>query len=93
MRSFILVALVCAVAASQPPVRVSAQQPDAQTPIFRGAARIVPVITTVLDGDGRLVPGLEKEDFSIFDNGASNGRLAGNLLRKGSILPALPCIY
>jgi len=69
MRSFTLVALVSALAAVQIPARVSAQQPGTQTPIFRGAARIVPVITTVTDADGRLVPGLEKEDFSIFDNG------------------------
>jgi Ca-activated chloride channel family protein len=65
----VLVSLVCGLAVIQAPVHVSAQQAQAQTPIFRGAARIVPVIATVTDADGRLVPGLEKEDFSIFDNG------------------------
>ena len=48
---------------------VYAQQNGPQTPIFRGATRIVSVIATVTDAGGRLVPGLEKEDFSILDNG------------------------
>lgn len=38
-------------------------------PIFRAGVRTVPVYTTVLDTSGRLVPNLEKEDFSILDNG------------------------
>ena len=69
MRSFLLPALVCALTTIPTAAGLSAQQSETQTPIFRGAARIVPVIATVTDGDGRLVPGLEKEDFSIFDNG------------------------
>jgi Ca-activated chloride channel family protein len=70
MRSFMLVALAASVcAAVDIPAPAAAQQPEGQTPIFREAARIVPVITTVTDNEGRLVPGLEKEDFSIFDNG------------------------
>ena len=70
MRPLMLVALAASVmAAVDQSGRASAQQPEGQTPIFREAARIVPVITTVTDADGRLVPGLEQEDFSIFDNG------------------------
>jgi Ca-activated chloride channel family protein len=70
MRPLMLVALAASVmAAGDLSGRASAQQPEGQTPIFREAARIVPVITTVTDADGRLVPGLEQEDFSIFDNG------------------------
>lgn len=69
MRLFLLFSLVCALAVVQTPVRVSAQQAGTQTPIFRGATRIVSVVTTVTDADGRLVPGLEKEDFTILDNG------------------------
>jgi len=42
--------------------------PFAQQPTFRSDTRIVPVMTTVLDADGRLVPNLEKEDFTILDN-------------------------
>ena len=41
----------------------------AQEPIFKSGTRIVPVIATVTDGTGRLVPNLEKEDFTILDNG------------------------
>jgi Ca-activated chloride channel family protein len=41
----------------------------AQQPTFRSSTRIVPVITTVLDADKRLVPNLEQEDFTILDNG------------------------
>ena len=68
MRSFLLSrSRVGSGAASMPPW--SAQQPDAQEPTFRAGTRIVPVVTTVTDAEGRLVPGLEQEDFSILDNG------------------------
>jgi Ca-activated chloride channel family protein len=40
-----------------------------QQPVFRGGNDIVPVLATVLDSNGRLVPDLEKEDFTILDNG------------------------
>jgi Ca-activated chloride channel family protein len=36
---------------------------------FRSSTRIVPVITTVTDAQGRLVPALEQSDFAILDNG------------------------
>jgi VWFA-related protein len=42
---------------------------SAQTPVFRGGAQTVPVYATVLDAQGRLVPGLTKRDFTILDNG------------------------
>lgn len=59
MRSFVIPALaVLAFAVA-----------SAQEPIFRSSTRIVPVIATVLDAQGRLVPGLEQEEFTIFDNG------------------------
>jgi Ca-activated chloride channel family protein len=38
-------------------------------PIFKSSVRTVPIYATVVDGDGRLVPGLERGDFSILDNG------------------------
>jgi Ca-activated chloride channel family protein len=41
----------------------------AQQPTFRAGTSIVPVLATVLDGQGRLVPNLEREDFTILDNG------------------------
>jgi VWFA-related protein len=41
----------------------------AQEPTFKSGTRVVPLVATVTDAGGRLVPGLEKEDFTIFDNG------------------------
>jgi Ca-activated chloride channel family protein len=38
-------------------------------PIFRASVRTVPVYATVLDANGRLVPDLTQDDFSVFDNG------------------------
>ncbi len=40
-----------------------------QEPTFRSSTRIVPVVTTVTDMQGRLVPMLEREEFTILDNG------------------------
>src|SRR5688572_19397855 len=43
---------------------------NAQQPTFRSSDTvIVPVPATVVDKDGRLVPSLEREDFTILDNG------------------------
>ncbi|MBI2188564.1 MAG: VWA domain-containing protein [Acidobacteria bacterium] len=42
---------------------------EGQEPIFRSSTRIVPVVATVLDAQGRLVPGLEQDEFTILDNG------------------------
>ena len=41
----------------------------AQQATFRSSTRIVPVLTTVTDAQGRLVPNLEKDQFTILDNG------------------------
>ena len=42
----------------------------AQQPVFRGTPQItVDVPAMVTDAEGRLVPNLEKEDFTILDNG------------------------
>jgi len=41
----------------------------AQEPTFRGANRTVPVYATVTDQNGRLVPDLARDAFSIQDNG------------------------
>ena len=42
---------------------------EGQEPTFRTGTRIVPVVTTVTDAQGRLVPMLEREEFAILDNG------------------------
>jgi VWFA-related protein len=36
---------------------------------FRSATHTVSIYATVLDEDGRLVPGLARDDFEVFDNG------------------------
>ena len=41
----------------------------AQQPTFRSGTRIVPLLTTVTDAQGRLVPDLERDQFTILDNG------------------------
>jgi VWFA-related protein len=41
----------------------------AQQPSFWAHVNTVSVYTTVSDRDGRLVPGLTKDDFEVFDNG------------------------
>jgi len=43
--------------------------PAQQQPTFRGGTSIVPVLATVLDDTGRLVPDLERDDFTVLDNG------------------------
>jgi Ca-activated chloride channel homolog len=40
-----------------------------QEPTFRAGTQIVPVYATVTDTQGRLVPSLEQDDFTILDNG------------------------
>jgi Ca-activated chloride channel family protein len=59
MRSFLTVILVAGAAFTA----------TAQQPTFRSGTRIVPVLTTVTDAQGRLVPNLEKDEFTILDNG------------------------
>jgi len=40
-----------------------------ETPTFKATTQIVSVPATVLDGQGRLVPNLEQDEFTILDNG------------------------
>lgn len=56
--------LALAVAAGAAVTLAAAQQ----QPTFRSAVRTVPVYATVTDSEGRLVPGLTRQDFEIFDN-------------------------
>ena len=50
----------CVLAAS---VTVTPQQK------LKSVTRTVPLFVTVTDGEGRLVPDLEREDFEVYDNG------------------------
>jgi Ca-activated chloride channel homolog len=68
-------ALVCALATSglmpagTPWGGALAAEPGQQQPTFKSKPTVtVPVFVTVLDPERRLVPGLVREDFSVFDN-------------------------
>jgi Ca-activated chloride channel family protein len=50
-------------------VLLAAVATPAQQPTFKAGTSIVPVLTTVLDSQGRLVPDLERDHFTILDNG------------------------
>ena len=63
MRTFTNSALVLLAAAT---LTAAAQQ---EAPTFKATTQIVSVPATVLDGQGRLVPNLEQDQFTILDNG------------------------
>jgi Ca-activated chloride channel family protein len=48
---------------------VLASQGGQQAPVFRGVGESVPVFVTVTDKNNRLVSGLTRDDFQVFDNG------------------------
>ena len=50
-------------------VLLTASAAVAQQATFRAGTSIVSVLATVLDKDGRLVPDLAQEDFTLLDNG------------------------
>jgi len=61
MRTFTTIALLAAAT-----LTAAAQQ---EAPTFKATTQIVSVPATVLDGQGRLVPNLDQDQFSILDNG------------------------
>jgi Ca-activated chloride channel family protein len=67
MRSFVIPALAVASFAAVQALALS--EVEGQEPVFRSSTRIVPVVATVLDAQGRLAPGLEQDEFTILDNG------------------------
>jgi Ca-activated chloride channel family protein len=74
MRSYLIPVVVGALTASlaahpSSSARDALSQVEGQGPTFRSSTRIVPVVTTVTDAQGRLVPMLDREEFSILDNG------------------------
>lgn len=48
---------------------VSAQQQAPDQPLFRSSVRTVPIFATVLDGSGRIVPDLQRDDFVVLEDG------------------------
>src|ERR1700741_1245952 len=61
MRTFTTIALLAAAT-----LTAVAQQ---ESPTFKATTQIVSVPATVLDGQGRLVPNLDQDQFTILDNG------------------------
>jgi Mg-chelatase subunit ChlD len=58
---------LCAVIALFVTVTITANSQQ-QPPSFKTGIQTVPLFATVTDETGRLIPGLAKEDFEIFDN-------------------------
>jgi Ca-activated chloride channel family protein len=52
-------------------VMMAIPHPAAQTPVFRTGIETVHVTVTVVDANGRLITGLTKDDFEVFENGAA----------------------
>jgi VWFA-related protein len=52
----------------RPPAASASQRPA--RPSWRAGVDVVSVAVTVLDANGRLVHGLSRDDFSVFDDGA-----------------------
>jgi Ca-activated chloride channel family protein len=67
MRPYLIPVVVGALVVSLSGLALS--EVEGQEPTFRTSTRIVPVVTTVTDSQGRLVPMLEQEEFTILDNG------------------------
>jgi Ca-activated chloride channel homolog len=66
-RSLAILVVVAAAVLSRPSALSLVAQ---EQPTFKSTpTRVVSVFATVLDGEGRIVPGLEKEDFTVLDNG------------------------
>src|SRR5947199_1579064 len=61
MRTFTTIVLLAAAT-----LTLAAQQ---EGPTFKATTQIVSVPTTVLDAEGRLVPNLDQDQFTILDNG------------------------
>ena len=63
------VVVALAVASASPTLVVSGVRRTVQTPVFRGGVETVEVTVTVVDAQGRIVVGLTRDDFSVFEEG------------------------
>jgi VWFA-related protein len=52
-----------------PAARSSPQAPDPSTPSFAGRVEVVTVDVVVVDAKGRAVPGLQRPDFTVLEDG------------------------
>lgn len=72
----VLLALVGAIA-----VLLALVEPPAHGQVYRSGVELVVVAATVVDADGRLVPGLTQRDFRVFDDGVEQPILQFNAER------------
>jgi Ca-activated chloride channel family protein len=69
-RHLTVVALVATGLASIVSAQKPPQEPQEKQPVFRAGSRIeVPIYATVIDSSGRLVPDLDRADFTVLDDG------------------------
>jgi Ca-activated chloride channel family protein len=61
----LLLLFVCVITLTSLSLKINGQQ----TPLFQSSTELVDLYVTVTDENGRLVPNLLREDFSILDNG------------------------
>jgi Ca-activated chloride channel family protein len=66
MRCITRLSLAAGLACVFAPLLLAAQE---QQPTFKSGTKVVPLYVTVSDANRRLVAGLAKEDFEIYDNG------------------------
>ena len=72
----LLLALVSAIA-----VLLALVEPPVHGQVYRSGVDLVVVAATVVDADGRLVPGLTQSDFHVFDDGVEQRILQFNAER------------
>ena len=70
LRTLTLAALLPALVAFAQVMAQAPQPPAQEQPVFRGGSRVeVPIYATIIDSSGRLGPDLQKEDFTVLDEG------------------------
>ncbi len=74
-------ALLAALAAG---VALAAQAPDQQKPVFRSQVELVAVDVTVLDADGRPVPDLTVDDFTLRVDGKPRRLMSAQFVPLGA---------
>ena len=80
----VLISGMAVLAAPQTP------QTPQQGATFKSGTRTVPLYTTVIDGTGRLVPDLQRDEFEVFDNGVAQPiTLFANEIQKITVVVML----
>lgn len=69
MKTAVCLLAAAATLAAVPTGPGGGQARPSQQPIFRAGTKMVPLYATVTDTNGRLMPGLGREDFEVLDDG------------------------